>query len=73
MTAVIPRDQAVAEAGALMAADRTEMHETYQREGAMGVARRACPGGDDAEIARLARMYDTWVQQDRAKRRRGAA
>lgn len=73
MTDVIPRGQAFAEAGALMAAARTEMHETYLREGAMGVARRARPGGSDEDLERLAARYEAWHQQEKAKRRRGAA
>lgn len=73
MTAVIPRAQAIAEAGALLAAARAEMHETYLREGAMGVARRARPGGSGEELERLAALCEGWVRGDRARRRKGAA
>lgn len=69
----ISRSAAIADAGALLAAARTEMHEVYQREGADGVARRACPAGSDEERERLARLYEDRQREDRATRRRGAA
>jgi hypothetical protein len=74
MSAVIPRDQAIAEAGQLMASAKAEMAERYQQGGARAVAVAAV--GEDApeEVIRAkAAIYETWVQQERARRRRGAA
>ena len=69
----ISRSAAIADAGALMAAARTEMAQVYAAEGAEGVARRACPAGSDEQIQRLARLYEGWQREDRVKRRKGAA
>lgn len=73
MSIVIPRSEAIADAGALLAASRQEMHDVYQRGGADGVARRACPAGSDEERERLARLYEDRQREDGATRRKGAA
>ena len=68
-----PRSEAVAAFGAALAAHRAEMARLYAEGGAMAVAEAARPGGDPQEIARLAAVYEGWVQAERAKKRAASA
>ena len=64
----ISRAEAINAAGALLAAARQEMAQVYAGEGALGVARRARPGGSDEELERLASLYEGWQRDDGARR-----
>lgn len=72
MSTVIPRDQAISEIGAMIAAERLAQAEAYQAGGAEAVARRARPDGSPEEIAALAGLYEGWVQSERLRRAPGA-
>lgn len=57
------RDAAIAAAGQAYAAGVSDVWELYQREGALGVARAACPGGSEEKIQQLTEQAERSAQK----------
>ena len=67
MITPITRSEAIQQAGQMIAAERLAQAEAYQAGGAEAVARRARPDGSPEEMARLAGLYESWIEREQGR------